>query len=110
MLNLKKFVEGLNRLPYMCGWKSGVVTVEESEVEGCIYVACDIHQSLVEDGEIYTPFYLIINEARSLFGNALIDSEIRETDKEYAPYDLFLTIRYKRKNQSLSESAIKEGS
>jgi len=99
VLSLKKFVEGLNQLPRLCGWVAGIVTVEESDMEGCVYVCCDIHHSLVEGGEIYTPFYLLINEARSLFGNALVDSEIRETGDENAPYDLFLTIRFKRKTQ-----------
>jgi len=100
MLNLKKFLDGIIRLPGLCGWVAGTVTVEESEKDGCIYVVSEIHHSLVEGGEIYTPFYILINEARSIFGNALIDSEIRETGEENAPYDLFLTIRYKKKVQT----------
>ena len=100
MLNLKIFLDGIIQLPGLCGWVAGTVTIEESEIEGCIYVVSDIHHSLVEDGEIYTPFYLLINGVRTIFGNALINSEIRETGNENAPYDLFLTIRYKEKVQS----------
>ena len=99
VLSLKKFVEGINQLPGLCGWVAGTVTLEGSDMEGCVYVCSDIHHSLVDDGEVYTPFYILINEARSLFGNALVDSEIRETGNENAPYDLFLTIRFKRKTQ-----------
>lgn len=103
MLNLKKFIEGINQLPELCGWVAGMVTLEESETDGCIYVGCDIHHSVVDSGEIYTPFYLIINGARALFGNALIDSEIRENNDKNSPYDLFLTIRYKRKEKKVNE-------
>ena len=99
-MNLTKFVDGLKQLPEICGWIVGNVTLEEMDEENYIEVLCDIHRDLLKNDDIYTSFYNLILDVRSIFGNALIDSEIHENDSEHAPYFLDLIIKYKKDDSS----------
>jgi len=96
-MNLTKFVDGLKELPSVCGWQGAYVKVEPADKPNEVYVSCDIFHEKVEPDYIYTSFWGIINQARHIFGNNLIDSEIMENpDKDDASqYTLMLTIKYK---------------
>jgi hypothetical protein len=98
-LTLQQFVEGCMKFPLVCGWMGGETYISTDDFEDEVEMTVEVHNKALEGfSNLSDAFDYIRDEAKKLFGDALTNIGINETDndkEDYIPYFVSLRVKYK---------------